>query len=290
MILSTGQIVLMSVGTVLLVAWACLLVVGRKHESMFATLEPKDFPLRAIYPVGYALLEQVRYSFQSRGDSRLREQLEVLYDRQYSEYYMRTVRAQQASAGLTLLVLSFGLYGLTGSSALMVLTWVLAGLTAYYFQNAVTVRIRQRNEQMIRDFCEVVSTLALLTNAGMILREAWRQTSLGADRVIYQEMRLSVEEIDNGMPEVEAIHRFGIRSMLPEVKKFASTLAQSVAKGGGDLPATLTAQSSESWHIKKQLVQRESNKAASKLLFPMLLMFAGILVMVIVPMFLGIGL
>ncbi|WP_098457581.1 hypothetical protein [Flavimobilis soli] len=37
------------------------------------------------------------------------------------------------------------------------------------------------------------------------------------------------------------------------------------------------------------IVQRQSNKAGAKLLMPMLLMFAGILILVIVPMFVSMG-
>ena len=39
----------------------------------------------------------------------------------------------------------------------------------------------------------------------------------------------------------------------------------------------------------RKIVQRQSNKAGAKLLMPMLLMFAGILILVIVPMVVSMG-
>lgn len=289
MIFSIGQMVVMTIGTLLLAGWIYLFLAGRKYASLFETLDEKEFPLRELYPIGYVLLEKTKYTFRSRSDLQLRQLMDVLFSRQYADYYMRTVRSQQVAIGLTLTVLSFGIYGLTNSPTLLVLTLLVAALAVYYFADQVKTRVRRRNDELVRDFCEVVSVLALLTNAGMILREAWEQTSHGGTSVIYKEMQFSVEQIQNGMSEADAIQAFGTRSMLPEIKKFTAILVQSIKKGGGDLPSILTAQSTESWHLKKQTVQAQGNKAGSKLLLPMLLMFAGILMIVIVPMFLSMG-
>ena len=289
MSLQPTQIVLMSIGTALLGVWIVFFVRGRKDAHLFAGLEEKEYPLKDLYGLGYSLLATTKSSFRTRSDVQLRQFLEVLFTRQYAEFYMRAIRSQQVTIALTLAVLSFGLYGLTSSAMLLLLMLVASALAAYYFHDQVKTRVRRRSEEMVRDFCDVVSTLALLTNAGMILRDAWVETSLAGDTVIYQEMQLSVEKIQNGVPEIDAIQTFGARSLLREVKKFTSLLVQSIQRGGTDLPTMLTAQSSESWHLKTQLVKRESSKAATKLLMPMMLMFGGILVMVVVPMFLSLG-
>lgn len=287
--LTPSQIALMSFATLLLALWIVLYVRGRKFSHLFAGITEKDFPLRDLYHVGYAGLDLVKYSFRSSGDVRLRSLMEIIFTRHYAEFYLRTVRAQQVTVGLTCTIVSLGIYGLTGSTELLLMLLVVTALGVYYSVDRVKTLVRRRNEELLRGFCDVVSMLALLTNASMILRDAWRQTSLAGDSVIYQEMRRSVEKIENGMPDSEAIMEFGTRAMLPEVKKFTSLLTQAMQRGGGELPAVLTAQSSEAWHLKKQIVQRQSNKAGAKLLMPMLLMFAGILILVIVPMFVSMG-
>lgn len=45
------------------------------------------------------------------------------------------------------------------------------------------------------DFSEVVSKLALLTNAGMILREAWELTANAGEGIFYEEMQTAVAEM-----------------------------------------------------------------------------------------------
>ena len=44
-------------------------------------------------------------------------------------------------------------------------------------------------------------------------------------------------------------------------------------------------QSAEVWEQKKQIVKRKGEKAANSLMIPVFLMFGGILIMVIVPIF-----
>lgn len=42
---------------------------------------------------------------------------------------------------------------------------------------------------MLSDFSEVISKLALMTNAGMILREAWELIAYGDETAVYKEMQ-----------------------------------------------------------------------------------------------------
>ena len=150
-------------------------------------------------------------------------------------------------------------------------------------------KISKREDEMLRDFSEVISKLALLTNAGMILREAWEKVAFNGDTTIYKEMQRSVEDMHNGVSEVEAFHSFGTRCVLAEVKKAVSTMIQGMEKGNKELVKMLSEQSQESWNLKKNIAMRDGEKASSKLLIPMMIMFAGILIMVLIPIFANIG-
>ena len=77
--------------------------------------------------------------------------------------------------------------------------------------------------------------------------------------------------------------------MMPEIRKFASTLVQGLDQGNAELAPMLTQQSKEVWEIKKQLVRRAGELANNKLLIPMLLTFLGILIMIMVPIFANLG-
>lgn len=287
--LSTFSLIMIAAGAFSYLVWFVIFVMGLKHNSLFAPLDEKDYPLKEIYGWGYALLETVHYKYKSKSDRKLRQQLEVLYGEKYSEYYVRVVHSQQLTFGALMFVLSFALYGLAADVAAFVVGLVFAGLAYYYFGTTTQKKILQRSDDLIHDFSEVVSKLALLTNAGMILREAWEEVAFGADTVLYKEMQTAVNEMNNGVAEVDAVYNFGIRCMLPEIKKFSSTIIQGVTKGNSELAMMLQDQSKEVWQLKKQLVRREGEKAASKLLIPICIMFVGILIMILIPIFTNIG-
>ena len=281
--------IVFGIGAVLLGIWLVLFFTGLKYASLFDALTEKEFPLKEIYFVGYAALELVHYSYKSKHDRKLRKELSVLFGEKYAEYYLRVIHAQEITMSLTLAILGFALYGVADDIAVLVVLLIFAGLAYYYFGTLTEKRIQKRSEELLRDFSNVVSKLALLTNAGMILREAWTEIAFSGETTIYREMQTSVEEMNNGISEIDAIFRFGKRCIIPEIKKFSSTIVQGLVKGNNELALMLQAQSREVWMLKKQDIHRQGEKAASRLLIPVVIMFVGILIMVIVPIFTNLG-
>lgn len=276
-------------GAVFLVIWWLLYLNGLRYSSMFDSLDDKEFRLKGLYGMGYGILQIIHYNYKSKGDRKLRQQLEVLYGEKYCEYYLRVIHSQQIAFAVTVFLLSFTVYGLSSEIAAFIIMVVFSGVAYYYFGTLTSKKILERSEQLLHDFSEVVSKLALLTNAGLILKEAWQEVAFGGEGTMYSEMRATVSEMNNGVAEIDAIYNFGMRCMIPEVKKFASTIMQGMEKGSGELSIMLTEQSKEVWQMKKQIVRREGEKASSKLLFPLCIMFIGILIMILVPIFTNLG-
>lgn len=287
--LSVFDFVIMALGAVSLVVWMFFYLKGQKYNSMFDVLEEKEYPFKEIYGTGYAVIEMLKYQYKSKSDRAMRQQLEVLYGSKYSEYYLRVVYAQKITLSMTLFVLSFVFYGLTAEPLAFLVVLMFSGLAYYYFGTLTKEKIQKRSDELLHDFSEVVSKLALLTNAGMILREAWQDVAAGGTSTIYREMQAAVNDMNNGVAEVDAIYNFGMRCMIPEIKKFTSTIIQGVTKGNSELTLMLQEQSKEVWQLKKQLVRREGEKAASKLMIPICIMFVGILVMILIPIFTNLG-
>lgn len=281
--------ILIIAGAVTLLIWIALYINGLRYNKYFDVLIENEYPFKEIYGLGYGVLEMIKYKYKSKTDRKLRRQLEVLYSDKYCEYYLRVIHSQQITLSLTVFTVSFTFYGLTSEIVAFLVGVMFAVLAYYYFGTATEKKILNRSEQLLHDFSEVVSKLALLTNAGMILREAWQEVAYAGNTIIYTEMQRSVDEMNNGVSEIDAIHNFGSRCIIPEIKKFTSTIIQGMTKGNSELTATLQQQSKEVWQLKKQLVRREGEKAASKLLIPICIMFVGILVMILIPIFTNLG-
>ena len=84
-------------------------------------------------------------------------------------------------------------------------------------------------------------------------------------------MQIAVDQMRNGVSEADALFNFGSRCVVPEIKKFTSTIVQGISKGNSELVVMLQEQSKEVWSLKKQNVRRQGEKAASKLLIPMMI-------------------
>ena len=146
-----------------------------------------------------------------------------------------------------------------------------------------------KTNEVLNDFADVVSKLALLVNAGMIMREAWEKVAYTGESEIYQEMKNVIVDINNGVSEIDAYTDFGMRCTSPEIKKFTSTIIQGMVKGNRELVEMIKQQSREIWDAKRHRVKQQGEKAASKLLIPICIMFIGILIMIIVPIFANLG-
>jgi tight adherence protein C len=287
--LSLFDIVVFAIGAIFLGIWLIFFFTGLKYAQLFDGLDENEYPFKEIYFLGYAIMEAIHYQYKSKHDRKLRKELGVLYGDKYAEYYIRVIYAQKVTLSFTVLLLAAPLYGFANDILASLVVVMFAGLAFYYFGTLTETKIMKRSEELLMDFSNVVSKLALLTNAGMILREAWEEVAYTGETTLYKEMQTTVNEMKNGVSEIDAMFNFGSRCIIPEIKKFTSTIVQGMVKGNSDLIIMLQEQSKEVWALKKQNVRRQGEKASSKLMIPMMLMFVGILIMVIVPVFANMG-
>lgn len=281
--------IIMMIGNIYVLFFLILFLKGRRHENLFQGLDEKEYPLKEIFFVGYEFLEMIHFDYHSEKVGELRKKLGILYEEKYAEYYTRVVQAQRTTSALLLLGLSFVFYGVLREYVVLIVFAMMAGVAYYYYGNVVHQRIDERSQELLSDFSQVVSELALLTNAGMILREAWATVAQKGDTPLYLEMQRAVQEIENGMAERDAYYTFGIRCVIPEIKKFTSTILQGMTKGNAELGYMLQQQSKEIWNRKKQSVDQLAESAATKLMLPMCVMFMGIIILIIVPIFSNMG-
>ena len=285
MFVSVQDLIILGIGCISLIIWLGIFIAAKKYDELFEPLDEKEYALKELYSMGYFVMEKLKYNYKSRRDRKLRQDMEVLYEKKYVEYYLRVTYSRAVTYGMLLFVLAFVVYGLSGEMGVLWVMFMFSGVSVYYVMTLAPKKIEARSAALL----EVVSKLALLTNAGMILREAWELTANAGEGIFYEEMQTAVAEMKNGVSEMEAIRRFGIRCMMPEIKKFSATVIQGIQKGNSELSSMLQAQSAEVWNLRKQNVRRQGEKAASKLMIPIFMMFFGILIMVIIPIFSNIG-
>lgn len=274
------QMIYLVLGSVATILFVILSICGNGYYSLVENLDSGDFPLKSIYVVGFVWSSLPFLSMKGKTREKLIGQAKLLYGNQYAEYYANVVWAQALS--IVHLCVAAGLLaaGLMNSALMLLIGLGTAVFMAYTFLNNMNDQLQTRELECATELPEIVSTMALLINAGMMLRNAWRSIAESKDGVAYTLMRQSCVDMDNGMSDVDAIHKFGTLSNSAEVRKFTSALAQSMERGGGELNTFLSRQSIEIWTLKKQLMLQKGEAAASKLLAPTAMLFVGIIIAV----------
>lgn len=269
-----------------------LLATSGEYDEYLVPLDPKDFVFIDIFGVGFKVLKLIKFDYKTSIARKTKDQILALYGEKYSEYYLQVYYAQKISLSY------FSFAAITAVAAMMEgtnkilffgLGIVVSAVVYYYYSLATERKIKTRAEQFALEFPNAVSTIALLVNSGMILRDAWREVAFSSETLLSMEMRRVSEDISNGVAESDAFYNFANRCVTPEIKKFTSIVVQGLEKGSKDLALALGSQNDELWESKKQKTLKKGELASNKLLVPLLIMFFGVLILVLVPVLSNLG-
>ena len=173
---------------------------------------------------------------------------------------------------------------------------LIAGLLMFEEKQDEKEREQKRKQQMLLDYPEVLSKFAMLLGSGMTVKNTWNkivqayeeEKTPEKNRFVYEEMCLTSREMSGGVAEQEAYERFGKRCMLSSYMKFSMLLSQNLRKGSKGLSEVLKMESIQAFEMRKNQAKKRGEEASTKLLIPMFLMFAVVLVIVMIPAFLSI--
>lgn len=158
---------------------------------------------------------------------------------------------------------------------------------------------KDRKEQMLFDYPEIVSQFTMLMGAGMTAKNVWKKITAdycgqkergGRVRDAYEEMVITLQEMQSGIPEAECYERFAARCGLVPYMKMGALLSQNLRKGAKGTSDMLKIEAIQAMEDRKSRARRLGEEAGVKLLLPMLLMLVIVLVIVVVPAFLSIDL
>ena len=256
------------------------------YSEYVTAIDKKQFSGSPYFGLGFAMIDLLKVDFTSDRVQSVREKSSILFGKKYADFYVRVVYAQAYTYAMIMLYLMTFLSCLIGKGEGLLFTGVgiLTAVVVYkYYINSFQKKLDKLNLIYMRDFPSAISTIALLVNGGMFLRDAWKQVAFSSDEPLYIQMRGVVDDMNNGMSEQNAIFAFANRCSTKEIRKFSTLITQAIEKGGRDLADSLVKQADLLMNEKKQMVLQQGEKASNKLMFPILFIFIGVLVMVMVP-------
>lgn len=258
-----------------------------RYEELKVLNNNKNVVWENMLPVWVFISDRLLFGRFNVYERRLCSRLAELYGISGIKHRLRLHLAGK-TAGLTLAVLAVTMigafmdkldvsYGVFAASVCM--------LAFYYPDRGLSESIKKRNFSIQYEFPDFLNKLVLLVNAGMTVHRAWEKIVQDRKELtpLYKELNMTYMEIKNGKPETAAYEDFARRCRVKEITRFIAAIIQNQRKGGRELVALLKLQSNECWQLRKNMARRLGEEASTKLVIPLMIMFVGILIIVILP-------
>ena len=150
--------------------------------------------------------------------------------------------------------------------------------------------LKKRESQMVRDYPEIISKLLLYNGAGMSIRnslekivdEYRRNVNLGY-RYAYEELDYTLNAMNSGINEQQAISEYGKRSGIHCYIKLANILQQNIKRGTREMAVALQEEMDNALIERKNKALKEGEEAGTKLLGPMIIMLIVAMGIVVAP-------
>lgn len=140
---------------------------------------------------------------------------------------------------------------------------------------------------LLQQYPTLVSQMVLYMGAGMSIPQAFRRMAEGKKGrppgALEKACQTFVRELAQGIPEPDALHRFGERSGLWEYRAFCGLLIQNRARGNEHLLPMLQTEAQKAFAERQRRARILGNEAGTKLLMPMMLMLVVVLLLILFP-------
>ncbi len=162
------------------------------------------------------------------------------------------------------------------------------------FDKDLRKKLEQKQSRLGKEYPELVHKLALYVGAGLTIRGAFRK--IGSDyekkthrrqecRPGYEEVVYTCRELQAGVAEGAAYEHFGKRTGLREYIRLSTLLGQNLKRGNSTLLERLREEAEKSSEESLLRAKKLGEEAGTKLLAPMVLMLAIVMVMIMIPAF-----
>lgn len=275
-----------TLATVVSLFW-CFLYFKYKaaFDDVIAVIDKNKFMLSELFFIGFGFLDLFRVDLKNERGAKREKKIAELYGEKYAAFYRYYILGAQITYLLTIIPIGLGIGAITNDVTFALLILAAAVAIVIYLDLEINNAVDRKHDEILADYPVMLSRLTLLVNAGLVVREAWNRIAYTSEGALYKEMQKTSEEIKNGVSDIDAFYNFAQRCSVKEVRKFSSVLSQNIQKGGTELAVSLRYMTNESWTEKKHRAKIKGETAGAKLMIPLMIMFSGILIMVVVPLF-----
>jgi tight adherence protein C len=163
-----------------------------------------------------------------------------------------------------------------------VLLAVVLAAVLFFLPDYWVITVRDRRQAQIRaDVADVIDQLTICVEAGLGFDGALARVVSTTEGPLTEELRHTTADIRAGVPRAQALRALADRTQIVEIRQLVSALMQA-QKHGVSMADTLRVQSAEMRTKRAQRAEERAAKLPVKLIFPIILCFLPVFVIVTV--------
>lgn len=269
------------------------LVSGKKAETFMSAAREYNFKFVFLIPAGLFLTNNLVLKFYNPGKNlRLRNIISNLYGVSAAEHFLKLHTIQKIALVLAVLFFS-ALISLTVDVDFLFIFFAvtLAVLASIWADRNLDFKLKDRNQTILIELPEFINKVALLVNAGLTFNASVNRIVTEKDEPgpLYKELYFVISEINNGKEIKKSYEDFALRCRIPEITRFVSAVLQNINRGSNDFVSALRLMAQEAWEKRKDIAKKQGEEASSKLVFPMVMIFVAVAIIVLAPAMMTMG-
>ncbi|WP_339222809.1 type II secretion system F family protein [Paenibacillus sp. FSL H8-0332] len=278
-------------GAILLLLAAGWLILRMRCGSRYTALRElpmEGLRLRRLGEPLLLLVEKGRIaSYLPSVMFRIQRSLQRIYGMRYSAERTLLFMGEMLSYSWLLAAGGSALTMLTGEQAGIILGGLLAVALPVAMVSDLHKKVRVREQNIMLELPELLNSIVLLVGAGETVQRAIVRcvNSRHGDSAhpLYAELMKMTAEWDGGYSFQQAFENFSKRCAVQEVSIFTTTVLLNYRRGGADFVLSLRDLSRMLWEKRKAISRTRGEQASSKLVFPMVVIFLIVIVLVGTP-------
>lgn len=183
-------------------------------------------------------------------------------------------------------------------SFLVLLLFVLGSVIAGRgLDSDLKKNIQKRNGHLMIEYPGFVSMLRLYLMAGLTIRNAFAkiaddyevQKKTQGKKYLYQEIKTLCYQLENGMEEEQVYQQWGQRCGEMRYRRLSFLLGVHLKQGNSQLIQLLAQEAYTAQEDRRNYARKIGEEAGTKLLLPMIMMLAVVMMLVLLPAYIGFG-
>ena len=159
---------------------------------------------------------------------------------------------------------------------------LVVALAVFFLPDYWVLTQREARESAIREAtADTIDQLTLVVEAGLGFDAALIRVANTNEGPLAKELQRTVDDMRAGVPRDQALRGLADRTRLPEIEQLVSALIQA-QRHGVTIAETLRIQSAELRDRRMQGVEEQASKLATKLIFPVMICFMPVFIVVLV--------